>query len=295
MQIDRYPSRSISETFVLARRDPIVWTPDLAPDWLGEDLAQQYMNEGYLLFEHLLAPEEVISITQHVNQLRAHLAETQSERVIFEPGSQIVRSIFAPHQDDKLIRNLMQHPHILRVAEYILGSKTYIHQARLNFKDGFDGECFDWHSDFETWHCEDGMPGMRAVSCLIMLNDNNEFNGPLFVVPGSHLDYVVCAGTTPDDNYKTSLQKQTVGVPTHDVIATLSLLHGGLRSIKGQAGSVLFFDSNLLHCSANNLSPYPRSNLFFVYNSVNNRLQRPFVGSQPRPEYIAHRNEAFFL
>lgn len=116
---------------------------------------------------------------------------------------------------------------------------------------------------------------MRAVSCLIMLNDNTEFNGPLMVIPGSHRQYVVCGGATPEDNYRTSLLKQTIGVPSQEVISMLTLLNGGLQSIKGPAGSVLFFDCNLLHGSANNMSPFSRSNLFFVYNSLENALQQP--------------------
>ena len=294
MRIDHYPSRSICETFMLARRDPVIWSEDSPPAVLGEAQAQHYAREGFLLAEQLLDDAEVRELRTYANQQRENLADSQDERVIFEPSSGVVRSVFAPHIEDALYQRLMRHPKILPIAEYLLGSKTYIHQARLNFKDGFDGEAFDWHSDFETWHCEDGMPCMRAVSCLIMLSENNEFNGPLMVIPGSHLQYIVCAGATPEENYRTSLRKQTVGVPSQEVISMLTLLNGGLRSIKGAAGSVLFFDCNLLHGSANNMSPFARSNLFFVYNSVDNALQQPFGGSRPRPEYIAHRHDIFY-
>ncbi|MFT5328549.1 MAG: ectoine hydroxylase, partial [Planctomycetaceae bacterium] len=43
--------------------------------------------------------------------------------------------------------------------------------------------------------------------------------------------------------------------------------------------------------SNSNITPLPRTNLFFVYNSVANSLQAPFCGKKPRPEYIAARNE----
>ncbi len=42
---------------------------------------------------------------------------------------------------------------------------------------GFTGSGFYWHSDFETWHAEDGMPSMRAVSCSIALTENFAYNG----------------------------------------------------------------------------------------------------------------------
>jgi hypothetical protein len=43
-------------------------------------------------------------------------------------------------------------------ARQLLGSDVYVHQSRVNFKPGFNGQDFYWHSDFETWHAEDGMP-----------------------------------------------------------------------------------------------------------------------------------------
>jgi ectoine hydroxylase len=64
----------------------------------------------------------------------------------------------------------------------------------------------------------------------------------------------------------------------------------GIDTPTGKAGSVLFFDCNTMHGSAGNISPYPRSNLFFVYNSVENRLVDPYCGLAPRPHYIATRD-----
>lgn len=64
---------------------------------------------------------------------------------------------------------------------------------------------------------------------------------------------------------------------------------GGIVAPKGRAGSVVFFDCNTMHGSVANLSPYPRTNLFFVFNSVENRLREPYGGQPPRPEHIATR------
>ena len=52
---------------------------------------------------------------------------------------------------------------------------------------------------------------------------------------------------------------------------------------------MLLFECNVLHGSNANMSPYPRSNVFFVYNSVDNRLATPYCGLTPRPGYIATR------
>src|SRR5690606_39163792 len=156
-----------------------------------------------------------------------------------------------------------------------LDSEVYIHQSRVNLKPGFHGKEFYWHSDFETWHVEDGMPRMRAVSCSILLTPNTPYNGPLMLVPGSHKQYVACVGRTPEDHYTQSLRRQEFGVPDDDSLARL-VEQGGIEAPTGPAGSLLLFDCNTMHGSSSNISPFPRSNLFFVYNSVENRVQAPY-------------------
>ncbi|HZG79475.1 MAG TPA: phytanoyl-CoA dioxygenase family protein, partial [Brevibacillus sp.] len=63
----------------------------------------------------------------------------------------------------------------------------------------------------------------------------------------------------------------------------------GIDTMTGPAGSVVLFDCNTMHGSNSNISPLPRSNVFMVYNSVENKLVAPFSGQQPRPDYIATR------
>jgi hypothetical protein len=51
----------------------------------------------------------------------------------------------------------------------------------------------------------------------------------------------------------------------------------------------LWFDANLLHGSGSNITPLPRSNVFLVFNSVDNQLGEPFAAPRRRPEYLAAR------
>lgn len=62
-----------------------------------------------------------------------------------------------------------------------------------------------------------------------------------------------------------------------------------MQAPKGPAGSLLLFECNTLHASNENMSPWPRSNLFFVYNSVDNQLEEPFAAPQRRPEFLGAR------
>ena len=66
---------------------------------------------------------------------------------------------------------------------------------------------------------------------------------------------------------------------------------GGIKPVLAKAGSVVFFECNTMHGSGSNISPWPRANLFMVYNSIENTLDEPKYGLQPRPDYIATRNK----
>lgn len=286
---DIYQSRVASEPNIIDRKEPVFYGEGDLPAELSPEQVGFFEQNGYLFFEQLFSTFEVEILQGELKRLAASSAIRQREETIAEPNSDIVRSIFRVHQLSPMYAQLCQDQRILRVVQYLLGSSAYIHQSRVNFKPGFSGKEFYWHSDFETWHTEDGMPNMRAVSVAIALTDNTEFNGALMVIPGSHKRYVTCIGETPDNHYKQSLRKQEYGVPDEDSLTAL-VQQGGIVSPKGKAGSAILFDCNMMHGSNSNISPFPRSNVFFVYNSVHNRLEAPFGGTQPRPEFIAARD-----
>jgi ectoine hydroxylase len=105
---------------------------------------------------------------------------------------------------------------------------------------------------------------------------------------GSHKSYAVCTGETPANHFKASLKKQEYGVPEDDLLEKLAKPNGIVGAI-ARPGSVIIFDCNTMHGSNSNITPDPRSNAFFVYNAISNRVVQPFCDQPPRPEYIATR------
>ena len=285
---DRYPTRYAAESRFLDRRDPVVWPGFEDGPATSEDLAA-HEAKGFHTVEGLLSPAEVQTYWQELQRLSQDPEVRSDERTVVEQSSDEVRSIFEAHRSSALIGELVADPRILDRARQLLGSDVYVHQSRVNYMPGFRGGGFYWHSDFETWHAEDGMPAMRAVSLSIALTDNFPFNGGLMVMPGAHRTFVSCVGETPQDNYKSSLKQQRVGVPSEEDITKLAYEHG-IEQFTGPAGSALWFDSNTMHGSGNNITPFPRSNIFIVFNSVHNALEEPYAAHQRRPEFIAARD-----
>lgn len=285
---DVYPSRHAKVAEFLPRLDPVVhsdWNAD-AP--ISMEQAAQFDRDGYLVMDNLFSDEEIAFLQREAGRLLADPDALEEETVISEPGSREIRSIFRIHAQSQVVARLAADRRLADVARFLLGDDVYIHQSRLNYKPGFRGKEFYWHSDFETWHIEDGMPRMRALSMSVLLAENTAHNGPLMLIPGSHRSFLTCVGETPEDHYRMSLKQQEYGVPDEDSLAELAHKHG-IVAPTGKPGSVVIFDCNIMHGSNGNITPFPRANAFLVYNAVSNRLAAPFGVDKPRPEFIAAR------
>ncbi len=286
-RVDLYPTRSAGTSSVQPRQDKVIWGSAESGPMDAATLAD-FEEKGYLNIEELISPEEVKLYQAELDRLAADPAVRADERCIVEATSQEVRSIFEVHKISEVFAKIANDPRVVDRAKQLLGSDVYIHQSRVNFKPGFEGKEFMWHSDFETWHAEDGLPRMRAVSISISLTDNYSYNGPLMIMPGSHREYISCVGATPDDNYKQSLVMQDAGTPDKETLREFADRYG-IDVMEGKAGGATMFDCNCMHASNGNVTPYPRSNLFFVYNSVENTAVDPFAAKNPRPDYIGAR------
>lgn len=287
---DPYVSRVLDHPTIVPRQDPVVFGRRSAECPLKPEQVESYDRRGFLTLEGLFTDAEIALLQQGARQLRDSPPAVDPQTLVLEPDNRELRSIFRVHAASALFARLFADVRLVGIARWLLGDSVYLHQSRLNYKPGFHGRDFFWHSDFETWHMEDGMPRMRALSMSLALTENTEFNGPLMLVPGSHRQYVTCVGETPAEHYKQSLRRQEYGIP--DMGSLAKLIEGsGLEAPKGPPGTVTLFDCNMMHGSSSNITPFDRTNVFVVYNAGCNRLQRPYGGQPPRPEFIAARED----
>ncbi|ATH76613.1 ectoine hydroxylase [Vreelandella venusta] len=287
-RVDLYPTRlaTAPASLTQARRDDVVKGRAL-PGPLTQAQLDEFERKGYLFIPDLIHGDELDALRDEIESLMSNDAYREREFSITEPESQEIRSLFAVHHLSSRLGALASDERLAGAARQIIGDDPYVHQSRINYKPGFAGKGFNWHSDFETWHAEDGMPNMHAVSASLILTDNHEFNGPLMLIPGSHKAFVPCLGETPEDNHKSSLKAQEVGVPSPEALRHMVDQYG-IEAPKGRAGGLLLFDCNTLHASNANLSPDPRSNVFFVFNRPDNRCGAPFAAPKQRPAFLAH-------
>jgi ectoine hydroxylase len=254
-----------------------------------------YKENGFLLITNYFSLAEVETLTAEIPTV---FRENGPRRVSETSGD--VRTIFASHIDNVLFNHLSRLPRLVGPASQILDSEVYIHQFKINAKVAFGGDRWEWHQDFLYWYKEDAMPAPRVLTAALFLQDVNEFNGPMLIVPGSHKEGMLKVIPREDDPPSEGQGENGQAAPPWSTTLTADLKYKidkqaftelaekrELMAVKCPAGSVLFFHGNLLHASASNLSPWDRVCVFITYNSVENALHKC---DQPRPEYIAYRD-----
>ncbi|MDP3706269.1 MAG: phytanoyl-CoA dioxygenase family protein [Legionellaceae bacterium] len=252
----------------------------------------QFLREGYLIANGYFSPAEI----ELLNIETERLMEIESPGKVMENGDHGVRSINGPHFISPIMDKVSKSPRLLHAAQLLLGDDSlYIHQYKINIKHAFIGDVWEWHTDYWFWRNEDGMPTANALTAVIFLDDINDFNGPMFLIPGSQKtewgenDHFMPYGDlTGGDNWQlTTASKLKYQFSKTQLRATIQ--QNSLVSAKGSKGTVLFFHSNLLHCSGLNLSPWNRKAIFISYNLVTNALN-PI--DSPRPNFLASRDFA---
>ena len=241
---------------------------------LTQDQVESFEREGYLFFPSLFRPEEIKVLLDEVPAL---YAQRRPENVRERTGD-VVRINFAAHLYSAPFARLARHPRMVDPVRQIFGEELYMHQFKINGKQAFDGDVWQWHQDYGTWKNDDQMPEPRAMNVAIFLDEVNEFNGPLMFIPGSHKLGVL------DAQHDTSTTSYPLWTINNEVIGKL-VERGGIVAPKGPAGSMILFHSCLVHASSSNLSPWNRVSVYLSLCAVSNHIRR-----FKRPDYIAHRD-----
>jgi len=241
---------------------------------LSQSQIQHFDEQGYLLLPSAFTPDEVAVLRGEVPGIFAQ----QREEVWREKDGKAVRTAFAAHTYNEAFRRLAAHPRMVEPVMQLLDGPVYIHQFKINGKQAFDGDVWQWHQDYGTWMNDDQMPAARAMNVAIFLDEVNEFNGPLMFIPGSHRQGVL------DAAHDTSTTSYPLWTINNEVIRKL-VAHGGIVAPKGPPGSMILFHGCLVHASTSNLSPWNRVSVYLSLCAVSNHIRR-----FKRPGYIAHRD-----
>jgi ectoine hydroxylase len=247
---------------------------------LSGDEVNGFRTNGLLLQERVFSAEEVARLKESAE---VELASDSPRRTV-EKDSGVARGVHGGHLYRRELAELVKFPRLLLTASRLLEDAVYVYQFKVHAKRSFKGEVWAWHQDFIFWHLEDGMPAARALTAAIFLDEVNEFNGPLVFMPGGHSQGMIDVHADGGgwDNTLTADLKYQLNAETVRRLSESS----PLTAPKGPPGSVLWFDCNIPHASAPNMSPFDRRIVLITYNAVSNAPVQPST----RPEWLVGRD-----
>ncbi len=239
---------------------------------LSDAQIAEFEEHGYLFFEGLLGATEVSVLQQ---ALPVILSRQGPEIIREKDYLSATRLAFGAHVYSEPFRSLSVLPRLLKPVQQLLQDDVYLHQSRINPKQGFGGgAAWDWHQDYPPWHKIDGMATPSCIMVSVFIDHCTPVTSPLLVVPRSHRHGLL--------DSKLHNDAKEGGYALHHIDnATLKELaeESGIEALIGPAGSVAFVHCNVVHGSTNNVSPWRRAIMYLIYNAVSNactRTDRPW-------------------
>lgn len=224
---------------------------------------REFEDRGYLVFPGLLSVEEVTKLQAALPDVFAR----QGPEIVRETDdSEAIRLAFGAHTYSEPFRRLSLLPRLIDPVRQLLGDGVYLHQSRLNPKQGFGhGAAWDWHQDYPPWRAIDGMPEPKCIVATVFVDDCTVAKSPLLVVPGSHR-HGLLKSKPHEDTIGREYALQHISREDFERMADAN----GIEALAGDAGTVCLVHCNVLHGSANNVSPWRRAIMYLIYNAVSN-------------------------
>jgi ectoine hydroxylase len=143
-------------------------------------------------------------------------------------------------------------------------------------KPAFTGGMWGWHQDSAFAQYYERIPSPKGGNAILFLDEVNEFNGPVYYIPGSHQQGIL----EPATSASTTNSSLAIAPETIAKFASAQ----GIVAPKGLPGSVLFVHYDTLHGSVANISPWDRRNFVITYSSLENSA----LPNKERPAFLSN-------
>ncbi len=243
---------------------------------------ESYREQGFLLLPNGL-PKATLDLLQ-VETERLAVRESHEADVLEENG-RAIRALHGCHLHSPTMARLITLPEILEPVRQLLDGEVYVYQFKINLKKASVGQAWPWHQDYTHWYEEDGLPSPRILSIAIFLDEVTMDNGPMTLIPGTHARRLDTE-TEETAGWKAQHRADIRHTIPTEVVEAEVRDHGTVTPI-GAAGTVLIFDSLVLHGSGPNLSDQDRRMLVITYNRTDNIPTRL---DSARPDFLVGRD-----
>ncbi|HLF89096.1 MAG TPA: phytanoyl-CoA dioxygenase family protein [Anaerolineales bacterium] len=196
-------------------------------------------DQGYILFQSLLPPNQVTTLVSSLEELWAVEGEQAGAENYIEPG---VRRLANLANKGDEFRGLYAHPQVLEVVETVMGPEIRVSMVNARDVPPHIGVRMPFHMDSDGGRHRDEK-GYSAATAIWMLDEFTVENGATAFVPGSHL----------------------LGKSPRQALTHLNAPHPDEIIITGQPGDVLVFNGHCWHAGRPNLTSGHRRALLVHY------------------------------
>lgn len=207
---------------------------------LRAEQVRTYQEDGFLVMPDALTQTELDELRAEATAIcRGDRGEVEGVEPAFpeEPEADVLRRylcIHFPHKISSVMSGYLGHPAIAASLQQLIGPNVKCMQSMLFIKaTGKPGQA--WHQDeffIPTRDCS-------LNAAWIAMDDANQENGCLWVIPGSHRDRLIWPQREHDDR-RFDCTGEAFQFPYADSDAI---------PVEVTAGSIVFFNGYLLHRS----------------------------------------------
>lgn len=220
---------------------------------LTQDQKDFYAENGYLKVEGAVTGDLLARLQAVTNRLIDASREVTDSNDVYDldtghtaEAPRLTR-IKLPHKQDPVFWETLTQSGVTEVLTDLLGPDTYINTSKLNTKAPGGGAAVEWHQDWAFYpHTNDDL-----LAFGLMLEDVDEANGPLKVIPGTHKGPVLshhaggvfCGAVDPEDPLFEQDKAVTLTGKAGDMtIHHVRLLHGSAPNRSDRARKILFYE-----------------------------------------------------
>nr|WP_136249580.1 phytanoyl-CoA dioxygenase family protein [Ningiella ruwaisensis] len=254
---------------------------------INDKNVQFYKEYGFLIAPNALTQAEIASLNKDVVEILSgkrgeieglrHLSENQKptyvQNHVQKNENDFIRqytAIHFPHKLSALIKDFAKHPKIVNVLSEIVSKNVKCLQSMFFVKaPGKKGQA--WHQDEYFIPTRD----KSLTGAWLALDDANEENGCLWLIPGSHEDGIIRQRVKNDNTHFADTE----------VADITPFEQKDFVKVEIKKGAIVYFNGYLLHMSLQNQSHSSfRRALVFHYSSAETMLPWNLDGRIPNTQ-----------
>ena len=221
---------------------------------LTQEQVDGFKRDGFTVCPGFLKAETVQGLLDEAAEvIRGNTsAHHDGERMEMEPDQPpegtAVRRLYEPCSYYPRAQALSEMGELLDDVEQLFGPNLLFHYSKLNMKPAEVGSVVEWHQDLSYYP----MTNSDSLAVLLYLDDTDESNGALKILPGAHHEALM--------NH--SVDGFFQGRVTEPVDESKAV------STSGEAGTAIFLHALAPHASAPNSSTRNRRTLILSYRAA---------------------------